>query len=475
MSKYPKKAIYIIDDEKYILQSLSAVLRAAGMNNIVTCSDSRDALKMMSEKSPALVLLDLTMPYVSGEALLPQIKAEYPDVPVLIITGVNELSTAVECMKDGASDYLVKAIENSKLLSAVQNALSLGELREENQMLKKSLLTLEESRNPAFSNFITGSTVMHKIFKYLTVISSTNQTILVRGETGTGKELVAESIHTSSGRSGQFITVNAAGLDDTMFSDTLFGHKKGAFSGADASRKGLIEAAAGGTLFLDEIGDLSSASQIKLLRLLEKGEYYELGSDVHKRAACRIVAATNCDLEKKIKDGDFRADLYYRLASHEVVLPPLRDRAEDIPLLADFFSRKKTSEMGIAAPVITGDFMHKLSRFRFNGNVRELITVITRCISTNVSGPLDAGLLMRLYPTGIGEDDTEEIEADDKISLDRDVLSFPENLPHLKQWADLLVDESIRRSGGNITAAAAMIGISQPALSKRLAKREDDL
>ena len=391
MSDYPGKPVVIVDDESYIIRSLTAVLRSAGINNIKSCSDSRNVLSLISAAPPSLVLLDLTMPHISGEQLLPEIKKLYPDLPVIIITGVNELATAVDCMKNGASDYLVKAIENSKLITSVRSALSIDELREENRLLKKTLLSPGTDRDPAFGSIITVSPAMLSVFKYLSVISRTNQTVLIRGETGTGKELVAEGIHKASGRTGDFICINAAGLDDAMFADTLFGHKKGAYSGAEGSRAGLIEKAADGTLFLDEIGDLSAGSQIKLLRLLEKGEYYQLGSDRLRKASCRIITATNSDLEEQMKSLAFRKDLYYRLSSHEVFLPPLRDRQCDIPLLVRYFSEKISEELGRTAPDAGRNFIKRIAAHDFPGNIRELQTVMNRCISSCMGKDPDGG------------------------------------------------------------------------------------
>ncbi len=477
MDKYPEKPVYIIDDELIILKSLSAVLRADGINNIETCRDSREAMNMISAKKPSLVLLDLTMPYVSGETLLTKIKDLYPDIPVLIITGINELSTAVECMKNGAADYLVKAIENNKLITTVRTALNLDEVKNENRLLKKTLLTENNSIDPAFDIFITKSITISAIFKYLSFISKTNQTVLIRGETGTGKELVAEALHKASGRKGDFVSINVSGLDDNMFSDTLFGHKKGAYSGADINRSGLIEKAADGTLFLDEIGDLSENSQIKLLRLLEKKEYYPLGSDVLKKASCRIIAATNSELEKQIEDGVFRKDLYYRLGWHEVMIPPLRQRKEDITALVYHFCTKLSAELDLGIPKISKEFIRSIYHFELKGNVRELMKIILRCLSESPDGNLTHSLLARLFPSELeGKELKDNRSSDNEKTISEELLPiFPERLPNLKQWSNMLVDEAMIRTEGNITEAAALLGISQPALSKRLANRQNKL
>jgi len=413
---------------------------------------------LLEEQEMSLILLDLTMPHISGEALLRDIKSQYPHLPVIIITGINDLTSAVDCMKWGAHDYLVKAIENSKLLASVNNALHLNELHVENKLLIKSLLKVNPPRDPAFNNIITEDSGMFSIFQYLSVISPSSHSILIRGETGTGKELIADAIHKISNCSGDFISLNVAGLDDVMFSDTLFGHKKGAFSGADSNRTGLVQEATGGTLFLDEIGDLSMASQIKLLRLLEKGDFYSLGSDSLKRSSCRILAATNIDLEEAIEGGRFRKDLYYRLASHEIHVPPLRERRGDIPLLVNHFVLKAAKELRREPPAIGANFLHELVNRTLSGNVRELISLINRAVGT-CSGSV------------LGESDEFEPVIEDGRINDSHV-QFPETLPDLKTWSDLLVDEAVRRSRGNITSAAGLIGISQPAMSKRLIKKK---
>jgi DNA-binding NtrC family response regulator len=468
--QYPERPILIVDDEPYILSSLSRVLKADGLGNIVTCSDSREVLALTKELFPVMILLDLTMPYVSGEQLLEELKTRWPEIPVLIISGVNELSLAVRCMQLGAADYLVKAIENNRLISAVRKVLSLHELIQENLKLKQSLLS-EEPVDNAFNAVLTRNSRMISLFRYLTVVARTSRTILLRGETGTGKELLAEGIHTASGRKGQFVCINISGLDDTMFSDTLFGHKRGAFSGAEENRSGLIEHASGGTLFLDEIGDLTPSSQIKLLRLLEKGEYYPLGSDIVKKSSCRIVAATQHDIEKLIREELFRRDLYYRLATHEVILPPLRERLEDLPLLTEHFLELSCRELQCTVTPPTRAWYRCLAALPMEGNVRELQSIIEASVAAVAeSGCSMMSALERVCGPaagGYGGESAEGGEAEHQLQFDS---SGP--LPTLKEADRLLIDEALSRSGGNISQAARMLGISQPALSRRLARMQ---
>ncbi|MCK5673009.1 MAG: sigma-54-dependent Fis family transcriptional regulator [Spirochaetales bacterium] len=464
---YPEHAVMLIDDEQHLLDSLSGVLYAGGINNIITCTDSRQAMEFISLHSPSLILLDLTMPYMSGDELLLLIRKDYPELPVIIITGNHEISTAVRCMQAGAADYLVKAIESSKLLGTVRKILKIRELQEENRKLKEGILRDDLENPEAFSAILTSDKKMKLLFRYTETVSSSSHAILVRGETGTGKELFAEEIHKLSRRPGAFITVNAAGLDDTMFSDTLFGHKKGAFSGAHEGRKGLVEKAEEGTLFLDEIGDLSPQSQIKLLRLLENGEYYTLGSDVTRISSCRIVTATNRDLKTMMLNGSFRKDLYYRLSSYDILIPPLRERRGDIYLLTEHFVNIEFQDKVKEMPEVSSEFLTALMSCFFPGNIRELKSMILSSLSYCRGKILLAEHLNLPADSENNESSLEATRHPVSVTVNPKLI-FTDTLPTLKQAADMLVDESMRRAGNNISVASGMIGISQPALSKRL-------
>ena len=339
-STYPHLPVMLVDDEVQALDSFELALRSGNVNNFIRCQDSRDVISLLAEQESDVMLLDLRMPYLSGEELLPMVTTDFPHVPVIVITGADDVETAVRCMKAGAFDYIVKPVERSRLVASVKRAIELRELRRQNQLLKAHVLS-DQLQNPeAFSEIITTSKIMRSIFQYIESIATSPQPVLITGDTGVGKELVARAVHTISRRQGDFIAVNVAGLDDSVFADTLFGHRKGAFTGADQTRTGLAEKASGGTLFLDEIGDLSPASQVKLLRFLQEGEFFPLGSDVAKRSDARIVVATNQELETLQNAGTFRKDLYYRLRIHHVHIPPLRERTEDLPLLLNHFLEK---------------------------------------------------------------------------------------------------------------------------------------
>ncbi len=332
--------VVLVDDESTVLLSSRMILASAGIKDILTIEDSRDLMPLLAEKEVALVVLDLFMPYRSGTQLLPEIVHRYPELPVIVMTANQEVETAVGCMKEGAFDYLIKPIEESRFISSVKRALELRTLRRQLGTLRRSLMTDELEDSEAFSTIVTVSRKMRSLFQYVEAIAGSDEPVLITGETGTGKELLAEAVHRLSGRTGEFIPVNTAGLDDTLFSDTLFGHRKGAFSGADTAREGMVARATGGTLFLDEIGDLSASSQIKLLRMLQDGQYYPLGSDVARKSDVRVLCATHRDLAACMADEAFRADLYYRLSVHQVDIPPLRRRKEDIPILTAFFCRR---------------------------------------------------------------------------------------------------------------------------------------
>ncbi|NTV53993.1 MAG: sigma-54-dependent Fis family transcriptional regulator, partial [Syntrophaceae bacterium] len=266
-------AVLLVDDEEQILFSSTALLRRAAIRDVKTVSDSREVTALLAGEEVGVVVLDLFMPHVSGKELLAVLSREYPHIPVIVMTAADTLETAVDCMRMGAFDYLVKPVENARFVSSVTKALEIFTLKKQMERLEQHLFTGKVEQPAVFASIITASKRMEALFQYCEVIAPSRQPVLITGETGTGKELFARAIHQLSGAAGRFVPVNVAGLDDTIFTDTLFGHRKGAFTGAEETRRGLIESAADGTLFLDEIGDLSSSSQVKLLRLLQEQEY----------------------------------------------------------------------------------------------------------------------------------------------------------------------------------------------------------
>ena len=460
--------ILLVDDEEEILFSTKIMLQTEGFNEILEEKDSRNVVSILEKKEISLILLDLNMPFLSGFDLLKAITTSYPDVPVIIMTAANELELAVECMKSGAFDYFVKPAEKNRLTGSIRRALELHSLRREVSLLTNQLLFDNSENHTAFSPIITRSSKMKSIFNYLTAVSGTNQPVLITGETGVGKELVARSIHDASGRQGSFIAVNIAGLDDQMFSDALFGHCKGAFTGADTTREGLITKASGGTLFLDEIGDMSLVSQIKLLRLLQEQEYYPLGSDMPKKCVARIIVATNKDLSQMIKDCSFRKDLYYRLKSHHVTIPPLRERYEDVPLLLNYFLDEAAETLNKVRPTYPVQLLDYLIGYDFPGNIRELKAMILNAVACH-----QKGILSLTSFRDITENERTSSATDPLVFVQdlRGGFSTAGQMPTLKEANEALITHAMTLAKDNQGIAAAYLGITRQALNKRLTRK----
>jgi len=457
-------AILLVDDEEELLFSSQLILRRGGFANVLTQSDSRLVMEMLAGLPVALVLLDMTMPHLTGNELLRRIKQSYPDISVVMVTAVNDLETAVGCMQDGADNYLVKPVDRDRLVATVRTSYELARTRGELERLRRSISGGTLDNETAFSGIVTSSPRMRGIFQYLESVAPSSQPVLIGGETGTGKELIARAVHSLSGCSGAFVPVNLAGLDDAMFSDTLFGHVRGAFTGADRARDGLIRQAAGGTLFLDEIGDLAPASQVKLLRLLQEGEYLPLGSDKVQSSDARIVAATHADLKQRMESGAFRPDLYYRLCAHRLELPPLRERREDLPLLTAHFLKKAAGSLGKPCPTAPAELTSYLSAYRFPGNIRELEALIHDAVARS-NGRI---LSLESFISAIG-DNLIALPAAERRCL---TCPFDDSFPTLKSAEEHLIAEALRLSNNNQRLAATYLGITRQALNKRLSRVE---
>lgn len=473
---YPAKPILVVDDEPTSLRVIELSLREEGVSNIVTLVDSRQVMGLLAERSFSVVSLDLSMPCLSGEEVLREISENFPGVVVTVLTANYDVDKAVECMRLGAFDYIRKTVSSQDLVTRLRRAIHHSETLDEADRLKSSMLTDKVSAPEAFAKIVTRSPKMLNIFKYVEAMSETGLTILITGETGTGKELLAEAVHRASGREGLFVPVNVAGLDDNMFTDALFGHVKGAFTGADRPRKGFLSTAENGTLFLDEIGDLKPESQVKLLRLLQERRYYPSGSDTPIMSTARIVAATNRDLKAMSQTGAFRKDLYYRLQAHQIHLPALRDRKEDLPLLAQSFLTQAAEELGKKVPVASNELYDILNAYGFPGNIRELRGAVYHAVSASRRGALPLRLLReklfgedspRVFPST--ETPTEAGEAPEER---RGTLCFPDTLPTLKAVSAALIEEALRRAKNNKTLAASMLGLTRQGLQNRL-KRLD--
>jgi DNA-binding NtrC family response regulator len=457
---YPGFAVLLVDDEPAWLRSAALTLeRSAGITHVLTCAEPARLGQILDGGDVGIVLLDLNMPGVAGEELLARIPREHPELLVIVVSGMNEVETAVRCMKLGAYDYHVKTDGEDRLVAAVLRAIHVLQLQRENLEVSARFLS-GELRNPdAFAELVTQDRTMLTLFSYVEAVAKSPQPLLITGESGVGKELVARATHRLSGCAGKLVAVNVAGLDDAVFADTLFGHVRGAFTGAEQPRRGMVEEAADGTLFLDEIGDLAVASQVKLLRFLQDGEYFPLGSDRPKRVKARVIAATHQDLAAKERAGAFRRDLFYRLRTHRVRVPSLRERKGDLPLLLDHFLDEAARTLQKKRPTAPRQLAQLLATHDFPGNVRELRALVFDAVSLHQGRVLS----MEVFLDAIGRRGAP---------ADRPPEENPfgelERLPSFAEALRLLVEAAMARAGGNQTLAARLLGITQSALSKRL-------
>jgi DNA-binding NtrC family response regulator len=468
---FPSLPVLLVDDDEAALNNYRILLRSEGINHVQLCQDSREVFPLLKKNKFETILLDLRMPNIPGEELLPKIKADFPGTPVIIITGVDDTETVVRCMKMGAEDFLVKPVDRNRLTASLRSIIQFKKLEREHNQLKSGFLSAKLDHPEAFSEFDTRDDTMKTIFRYIEVIAGSSEPILITGESGSGKELVARAISRLSPKEGKFVTVNVAGLDDQLFTDTLFGHLRGSFTDAHEVRKGLVEQAAGGILFLDEIGDLSIPSQVKLLRLLQEHEYYPIGADVPRYADARIIVSTNKDLEEMKEKGIFRKDLYYRLCVYHIHVPPLRKRPEDIPLLVERFLEEAAKDLGKKKPTVPEELYTLLPTYHFPGNIRELRAMVYDAVSWHSSKKMS----MDTFKKAIQGTRTLEKEMNpavpgnqDKEMESKSVIKFSAHLPTLKEVQERLVHEAMRRAKDNQSIAAQLLGITRQALNKRL-------
>ena len=454
--------IWICDDDEVARERYRVVLEAEGYRALDTFGNGREVLDELIRggERPAVLLLDLNMPKVSGQEVLAHVSEHDPEIQVIIITSVEDVRVAVECIKRGAVDFMPKPVDNSRLAQVVRNALRVKALEEE----LRSLSTADDELDhpEAFANIITANADMRRLFRYVEVVSTSPKAVLITGESGAGKELMARAVHIASGRPGKFVAVNVAGLDEQLFSDTLFGHVKGAYTGADRDRKGLIEAAADGTIFLDEIGDLDMQSQVKLLRLLQENEYFPLGTDIPERSSARVVAATNVDLLAGQRDGTFRRDLYYRLIAHHVDIPPLRKRPEDLRPLVEHFVREATAQLQAKALSVPDELFDLLRVYALPGNVRELQSMMFDAVSRS-GGTILSVRAVREYV------ERQRLEGHSVPSPEQRI-NYSGPFPTLKEVEDFFIQEAMRAANNNQTVAASLLGVSQSTLSRRTSK-----
>src|ERR1700719_1695264 len=380
--------VLIIDDEAEIRESLQTLLEFEGYE-VEAAANGAQGLSKLGDRPFDLVLLDLALPDRNGLELLPEIRALDPQISVIMITAYGTVEDAVRAMQSGAANFLQKPWDNEKLLADVRAAVARKKAEEENIQLKRAL-----KQRYNFENIVGKSEVMLKIFDLVTQVAPSRSTVLLQGESGTGKEVIAKAIHLNSPRRDKpFVPVNTGSMPTDLLESTLFGHIKGAFTSAIASKKGLFEVADKGTLFLDEIATMGLETQAKILRVLQDRRFMHLGGISELQVDVRIIAATNIDLRHMVREGRFREDLFYRLNVITVELPPLRQRKEDIPLLVEFFLKKYAEENGRAAPRITPEALRPLMAYSWPGNVRELENVIERAVVLSSGSEINVELL----------------------------------------------------------------------------------
>ncbi len=458
----PFYPIVVVDDEPLVLYSIKRTLETGGFNNVITCSKSREVFTICSHEKISLILLDLKMPELSGEEILERLSIEYPATPVIILTAHRDIEAVVRCIKQGALDFITKPINKERLLSVIRLTTHYLSVEEENVRLRNCLLSKTLEHIEAFNDIVTNNETLFAIFQYVEAVAKTNQPILITGESGVGKELIARAIHRVSGKSGEFVAVNIAGLDDFLFTDTLFGHEKGSYTSADSTRKGLIERAAGGTLFLDEIGDLSPVSQVKILRLIQEREYFPLGSDIPRKTDTKLVLSTHKNLKQLCTTNAFRNDLYYRLCTHHVHIPPLRERREDIPLLLDYFLDKAATSLEISNPTPPPELYTLLLSYHFPGNVRELEAMVFDAVSQHKSHKLSMNSFQAKICVSASESQPDQFIHSNKDSI----FNSLQPLPHMDEVKLILIQAALKRCDGNYTLAAKMIGITRQSISK---------
>ncbi|TKB58699.1 sigma-54-dependent transcriptional regulator [Ferrimonas aestuarii] len=449
--------ILLVDDEAQWLRTLGVTLnRLVPEAKVDSCLDSRQVLQRMSGTDYALVLLDLTMPFHSGEEILAQIRQHHPNTRVIIVTGVNEVETAVRCIKQGAYDYFIKTGAVEELSISVRRALEVVGLERSLERVKQRFLSKDLDQPDAFGHILTCEPAMLDRLRYLEALTDSPAPVLIQGESGTGKDAFAKALHQLCHPNAPMITAQLTTLTEQAFDATLFGEVA---QGDKPACVGLVHQAHGGTLYLDEIGELPLAMQSKLLHLLDHGHYFPVGSDRPIHAHCRIVASSQHDLVALAKEGRFRNDLLFRLKTHRIHLPPLRERQLDLPLLLNHFIARAAEQLECSAPQLPHSLVNALKDYPFPGNLIELKGMVLDAVSRSSDAQLNTAPFL------------EAVKDMVVTPTPSQTLQFPAELPTLAQASKALVDEAMSRTANNQTAAAALLGISQSALSRRLAKQ----
>ncbi|MCK5162885.1 MAG: sigma-54-dependent Fis family transcriptional regulator [Desulfobacula sp.] len=448
--------ILIVDDEKNYPMIIGELLGEEGYTSL-TASSGMEALDILNNELIDLVLTDVNMPGMSGIQLLEKIKEINPDIPVIIMTAYGSVEKAVEAMHKGAYTFILKPFENQALIAHIAKAISVYRIVQENSILRDAI-----SSRYSFDNIIGKSKPMQEIYEIIKKVAPSNASFLIEGESGTGKELVAKSIHYNSLRKNKsLVAVNCSAFAETLLESELFGHEKGAFTGASTMKKGRFELSDKGTLFLDEIGELPISLQVKLLRVLQEKTIERVGGTLSIPVDFRLIAATNKDLENEVKNGNFREDLYYRLNVVKTVIPPLRKRSEDIPLLINHFIDKYTKGPHSSGNVseISHEAVKILCDYQWNGNVRELENMIERCVilcSSDIITPSDLPLQIR-----------------QSMPSTLDLDGIPEGVGLAETLAAVekrMIQRAMKLSGNIQTKAAQLLGIGKSGLNQKLKK-----
>ena len=443
--------VLVVDDERHQRDILQMILDAEGYET-VSARNARHALQVLREQPFDVVLTDLKMPDMNGIALLTELLEVQPGLCVILMTAHGSIDSAVEAMRRGAFDYLTKPLEKDELLVVLGKAMERSNLVRENRLLHEQL-----QDRFRIDNIVGAHGSMQDVFRIVQKVAPSNSTVLIYGESGTGKELVARALHQGSQRRERpFYAVNVAALPESILEAELFGHEKGAFTGADVRRIGLFEQASGSTLFLDEVGDLKRDLQAKLLRTLQEREVIRVGGTERVRIDARIVAATNQDLEHAVREGLFREDLYYRLNVIPIVLPPLRERRTDIPLLVEHFLRKYGDPKGLRD--VSRDALEILANYEWPGNVRQLESVIERAVLLS-EGPV-------IQPADL----PAAVRAPLSAPRGQLGLEIPETGIDLEQLERSLILKALEKTEGNVSRAARLLGLSRRTLQYRLEK-----
>jgi len=465
-----KPRILIVDDDASLREFLEIFLASEGYK-VASCADASSALKALEEGGVDCVLSDIKMPGMDGVSLLKEIKANWPNIPVILITAFASLDSAVEAMREGAWDYVTKPFQIDELKEIIERALAAGK---ESVPGSHDLHHLEEGMPYTLGRMVAKSPKMKKIFDLIPKVASSPSSVLITGESGTGKELIARALHNlGSRRDYPFVVVNCGGIPENLLESELFGYVKGAFTGADRDKEGLFMRAHRGTIFLDEIGELPPTLQVKLLRVLQEKAFCPLGSTEERHVDVRIVAATNRDLEKEVMEGRFREDLFYRLNVIHIHIPPLRERPEDIPILVQYFLEKYSKEQGKPVQGISSYAMEALKNYPFPGNVRELENIVERSVAlSSTSLILPESLSLARFKRLERQECEEEGALEPKVLIER--MELPDGGCDLDALIDRLerrmLSKAMERANGSKQEAARLLGINMRSLRYRLGK-----